>query len=155
MESHSGAGPTGGGTRAACWLARVLLTPFILGVIRQTVSLDDGREGWEARLLFLPRPRAIVCGYLLPSCRRRYLHGHAESAVRIAAESTLRYSDSWVPHLCHEKQQGAEWHQSDNPTPPPLASRISAIKLLPCKSEYGECFWPGRGRLGARCSFPL
>lgn len=51
MESHSDAGPTGGGTRAACWLARVLLTPFILGVIRQTVSLDDGREWWEARLL--------------------------------------------------------------------------------------------------------
>jgi hypothetical protein len=51
MESHPDAGPTGGGTRAACWLARVLLTPFILGVIRQTVSLDDGREWWEARLL--------------------------------------------------------------------------------------------------------
>jgi hypothetical protein len=40
---------------------------------------------------FLPRPRAIVCGYLLPSCRRNYLRGHAESAVWVATESTSRY----------------------------------------------------------------
>jgi hypothetical protein len=46
---------------------------------------------------FLPRPRAIVCGYLLPSCRRHYLRGHAESAVRVAAESTPRYETCRYP----------------------------------------------------------
>jgi hypothetical protein len=45
MESHSDGGPNGGGTWTLQWLVQVVLTRSILVVIRQTVSLEGGKEG--------------------------------------------------------------------------------------------------------------
>ena len=58
MKSHSDGGPTGVGTRSVNRLARVALTPSILVVIRQTVSLEAGREG----SLTLPENMSICLG---------------------------------------------------------------------------------------------
>lgn len=58
MKSHSDGGPTGVGTRSVNSLVRVALTRSILVVIRQTVSLEAGREG----SLTLPICLGLVAG---------------------------------------------------------------------------------------------
>jgi hypothetical protein len=139
MESHPAAGPTEGGTRAACWLARVLLTPSILGVIRQTVSLDDGREWWEARLLSFRDHEQL---FAATCCHRAVDTTFAITLIlpfgsRPSPRSGTKTRRYLIFAMKNSKEVDASVVTGVIRHPNPATPRISVIKLL-----YGYCLLP-------------